>query len=148
RGSGKGEIKMKQSKLLIIMVILISITSVSLTKALEQNPNKINGDCTECITDPVYLDYFSQAEKGSMLATYQATARLLECYMQKGCFGSTTGYSYEDLLNMYKQNMNTVRELGGEQPYIKLPDSSPKDEENYDDRNNNDNDDGTVRSAY
>jgi len=136
-------------KALLIVVILgaVSINTLRSTKASDQLPKELIRDCSKCENDPNYLDYLRQAEEGSISATYQAAAALINCYIQNGCYGASTGYSYEELMNMYNQNIETVRELGDEQPNIKLPDSAPENE-NYEDNNNyEESGNGTVKSA-
>ncbi len=136
----------KQIKTLLILII-VCLVSGSILKASDNNPKEVNGDCSECLNNSTYLNYYRQAEEGSMVATYQAAAALIQCYIQNGCYGKSSGYSYDDLMRMYNQNMETIRELGSEQPYIRLPDSPPENK-NYDDNNyEEDSDGGTVRSA-
>lgn len=138
----------KYLKTLLIVITLIT-ASVNLSKASDNDPKDVNGDCSECINNPDYLEYSRQAEAGSMVATYQAAAALINCYIQNGCYGNSTGYTYDQLMEMYKLNMQTAEELGGDQPYIRLPDSEPENNnQNYEDNNSGrDSDNGTVRSA-
>ena len=139
--------KYLRTLLIVATLGVVSISTLTSTKASDQIPEKLNGDCSECENDPNYLNYLNQAENGSISATYQAAAALINCYIQNGCYGSSTGYSYEELMRMYNQNIETARELGDEQPYIKLPDSEPENR-NYDDNNSKeDSDGGTVRRA-
>lgn len=138
----------KYLRSLLIVISLITL-SINLSIASGNNPKDVNGNCSECMNNPDYLEYSRQAEAGSMVATYQAAAALINCYIQNGCYGNSTGYTYDQLMEMYKLNMQTAEELGGEQPYIKLPDSEQEQEKNnYDDNNSGrDSDNGTVRSA-
>lgn len=80
-----------------------------------------------------------------MVATYQAAARLIQCYIENRCYGNSGGYSYQELVSMLEQNLQTIRELESEQ----LPDSYSDDESNNkgDYNNYSNNGDGDGRNS-